>query len=246
MNWFCEGGDGYARHRPSYPTKLARMLADAAPSRACAVDVGCGTGLLTALLAEYFERVYGLDVSAGQLAHASPRPPIEYRVAQAEATGLPDRCADLITVAQAAHWFDLPAFYREVRRIAADGAVVALITYGTAELESDLQPRFRRFYADELGPYWEPERRLVETRYSGIDFPFAPVEITVPDIERDWTLDEFAGFLSTWSAVRRAEKEGAHDLVARLVEDLYPLWGNEYRHVSWPVTVVAGRVVESS
>ncbi|MFT3662663.1 MAG: class I SAM-dependent methyltransferase [Gordonia sp. (in: high G+C Gram-positive bacteria)] len=246
MNWFSAGGDVYARHRPSYPTKLARQLADAAPGRACAVDVGCGTGFLTALLAEYFDEVYGLDPSADQLANASPRPAIEYRVAAAEATGLPDGSVDLITAAQAAHWFDLPAFYDEARRIAVDGALLALVTYGVARLEPDLQARFDRFYTDEVGPYWEPERRHVDNRYADLEFPFERVDITVADIERDWTLEEFAGYLHSWSAVRKAEKQGVGDLVTGLIDDLYPVWGGEYRHIRWPVTVLAGRIDEDT
>lgn len=244
MNWFSEAGAGYAEHRPSYPARLARLLAEAAPSRGCAVDAGCGTGQLTVLLAEYFDRVIGVDSSADQLAHAAIRPEIEYRVAPAEATGVADGCADVITVAQAAHWLQLPAFYDEVQRIAVDGAVLALITYGTVELEPDLAGRFEHFYADEIGPYWPPERRHVDNAYADLDFPFPRLDIEVPAIERDWTLDDFEGYLGTWSATRRATAAGRGDLVTALIDDIAADWGSGRRPVCWPVTVLAGRVTQ--
>ncbi|UQE73363.1 class I SAM-dependent methyltransferase [Gordonia sp. PP30] len=242
MNWFSTGGAGYAEHRPTYPARLARLLAEAAPRRRVAVDVGCGTGQFTALLAEYFDTVIGLDPSLDQLANAAVRPEIEYRAAPAEATGLPDGGADLITVAQAAHWFDLPVFYDEVRRIAADGAVLALITYGVVELEPDLAPRFSRLYTEEIGPYWPPERRHVDNHYADLEFPFPRIPIEAPAIERDWTLDEFTGYLRTWSAVRRAETEGTDDVVEAFADDVRGDWGDEHRLVRFPVTVLAGVV----
>ena len=70
MNWFLDGGADYARFRPDYPAELARWLAGLCPSRASALDVGCGSGQLTGLLAEHFSHVTGMDPSAGQLVHA--------------------------------------------------------------------------------------------------------------------------------------------------------------------------------
>lgn len=241
-NWFIDGGSGYAAHRPTYPPELAGLLAGLAPGRRLAVDIGCGTGQLTALLAAHFDRVIGLDPSADQLANAPAGPRIVYRQAGAEQTGLDDACADLITVAQAAHWFDLPVFYDEVRRIAADGAVLALITYGAADLPDDLAPRFTRLYRDELGPYWPPERRHVDARYADLDFGFDRIDVAAPAIERDWTVAEFTAYLATWSAARRAADAGAGHLVDRFAADVGPVWGPGRRRVRWPLTVLAGRV----
>src|SRR5690606_22222870 len=128
-NWFDQGGQAYARFRPQYPAALAAYLASIAPDTALAVDVGCGNGQLTHLLAEHFTAVAGFDPSADQLAPATTRANVTYQCAPAERLPLPDRCASLISAAQAAHWFDLPAFYAQVRRIAKPGAVVALISY---------------------------------------------------------------------------------------------------------------------
>ncbi|MFT4087752.1 MAG: class I SAM-dependent methyltransferase [Gordonia sp. (in: high G+C Gram-positive bacteria)] len=243
-NWFGAGGADYAAHRPDYPAELAPLLAGLAPARNFAVDVGCGTGQLTRRLAEHFGAVEGLDLSADQIANATPAPGGAYRVGSESDTGLPDGVADLITAAQAAHWFDLPAFYREVRRIAVDGALLALITYGVTVIDDDLTERFDRFYVDEIGPFWPPERRHVDNGYRDFDFPFERVDVDVPAIERSWTLDDFLGYLRTWSAVRNAEAQGQAGLLSAFAADLRELWGapDRRRTVAWPVTVLAGRV----
>ena len=57
-------------------------------------------------------------------------PRVEYRVAPAERSGLPDAAVDLVTLALAAHWFDLPRFYAEVRRVGRPRTAIALISSG--------------------------------------------------------------------------------------------------------------------
>ena len=156
---------------------LDRMIAEGAAPRRI-VDVGCGTGQLTALLAQHFRKVVGIDPSAEQLANASQHPLVEYAQAHAESLPLPNDCANLVVAAQAAHWFELPRFYREVRRIARKPAALALVSYGAPRFEeSNLQDRFARFYEQEIGPFWPPERRLVDQGYATIDFPFPEFEL---------------------------------------------------------------------
>lgn len=242
MRWFSAGGDDYARYRPTYPAALVDALASAAPDTRRAVDVGCGTGQLTALLAERFTGVVGLDPAGEQIAHAVTAGNIDYRVCAAEHLAVEDHTADLVTAAQAAHWFDLSAFYGEVRRIAVDDAVLALITYGVLVLDDDLADRFGTFYREEIGPYWPPERRHVDNGYAELEFPFERLDTPAFTIERSWTLEEFVGYLGTWSAVRRAGEADAGGLVDALAADLAPRWGDDRRVVRWPVTVIAGRV----
>ncbi len=243
-NWFDQGGRAYARFRPEYPKALAAFLASAAPDGRLAVDVGCGNGQLTQLLAPYFNRVIGLDPSADQIANAVPNARIHYECAPAERLPVPDASVSLITAAQAAHWFDLPAFYREVRRIAMPGAVVALVSYGVLDLEPGLNRRFQAFYRDEIGPYWPPERKLVDSGYATIDFPFE--EFTPPslDIRVDWHLSEFIGYVLTWSATRSAREAGRDALLMAFFDDIAALWGdpNAKRPVSWPINMRIGRV----
>jgi SAM-dependent methyltransferase len=241
---FSDRAAGYAAHRPRYPRALVDFLADAAPGRERAWEAGCGSGQLTVGLAARFDRVIATDPSAEQLAHAPPHPRIEYRIATAEASGLPDRCADLAVAAQAAHWFDLEGYYAEVRRVARPGAVVALVCYDLLRVGDDVDPIIARFYTDVLGPYWPPERRHVEDGYRSLPFPFD--EIPAPDLEMraEWTLADLLGYVRTWSAVRALERAEGTGAVEALEEELVREWGDggAPRPVRWPLAVRAGRV----
>lgn len=243
-NWFDQGGRAYARFRPEYPPQLAAFLASVAPRHGLAVDIGCGNGQLTQLLAPHFDHVMGFDPSADQIANARPGARIEYRCAPAEQLPLAGGSANLITAAQAAHWFDLPAFYGEVRRIASPGAVLALISYGVLRLDPLLDQRFQAFYWDEIGPYWPPERKLVDSGYATIDFPFGEFAPPALEIRMEWDLSELLGYLTTWSAVRSAREGGREDLLLDFANDIAAAWGDPDRRrpVSWPINMRIGRV----
>ncbi|MGB3068846.1 MAG: class I SAM-dependent methyltransferase [Ottowia sp.] len=242
-NWFDQGGKAYSRFRPEYPPELARFLASVSPSTALAVDVGCGNGQLTTQLAAHFDKVLGTDPSADQIAHAAAHPHVEYANASAEELfPVADHSADLITAAQAAHWFDLPRFYEEVRRIGAPHAVLALVSYGVMKMDDDLDPRFSRFYWNEIGPYWPAERKLVDSGYVDLPFPFE--EQTPPSLEirKMWNLEELLGYISTWSAVRSVREAAREEILQEFAIDLAALWGDpsRSRQVSWPINMRLG------
>jgi len=243
-NWFDQGGQAYARFRPEYPDSLAAFLSKTASDRRLAVDVGCGNGQLTRLLAPYFDQVVGLDPSADQVANTIPHERIRYRCASAEQLPMPDACAGLITAAQAAHWFDLPAFYREVRGVASPGAILALISYGVLELEPVLNERFQKFYWEDIGPYWPPGRKLVDAGYTTLAFPFDELTAPALAIRVEWRLAEFLGYLQTWSAVRSAREAGKEALLAGFANDIVTAWGDpdRSRPVCWPINMRIGRL----
>ncbi len=244
-NWFESGGKAYAAFRPDYPDALVAYLGEIAPDQGLAVDVGCGTGQLTALLAQHFRKVVGIDPSAEQLANASQHPLVEYAQAHAESLPLPDGCASLVVAAQAAHWFDLPRFYREVRRIARKPAALALVGYGAPRFEEgSLQSRFARFYEHEIGPFWPPERRLVDQGYATIDFPFPEFAPPLLSIQRRWDLNQVLGYFSTWSAVKRAVLAGKVEIIQSFQDDLRSLWQreDEAKSICWPIMIRAGAI----
>src|SRR5215831_1555408 len=126
---FSAHATDYRAFRPSYPAELFTFLASAAPARDLAWDCGTGNGQAAVALAEHFARVFATDASAEQVKNAEPHPRVEYAVAPAEKCPLPDHTADLVTVAQALHWFDFDRFYAEVRRVARPGGLLAVTCY---------------------------------------------------------------------------------------------------------------------
>jgi SAM-dependent methyltransferase len=240
---FSERAAGYASHRPHYTKELARWLASLAPARHLAWDVGCGSGQLSTLLGDEFEKVIATDASAAQIEQAEPHPNVEYRTEPAEKSSLAERSADLITVAQAVHWMNLEAFYEEARRVARPGAALALVAYHIAVIDRDVDAVIDRFYSGDLDGYWPPERKSVETEYRDIHFPFA--RIAIPPrmyLTVDWTVEQMLGYIRTWSAVRGLEKVKGPDLTDAFADRLRNVWGAGVREVRWPLVLLAGRV----
>ena len=240
---FSRVASDYAAYRPQYPAELFAFLSSLAPARNTAWDCATGSGQAAIGLAAHFARVIGTDASAAQIAAADQLPHVEYRVAPAEASGLADRSIDLVAVAQAAHWFDLDRFYAEVRRVVAPAGVLALWSYGVHSVDAGpIDDAVGRFYTEVVGPYWPPERRLIEEGYRTIPFPFSEIEAPPFTLAATWTLPELMGYLRTWSATTRYRERVGHDPVALLEQKLLPLWGppGDARRVSWPLAIRAG------
>ncbi|HEX2495189.1 MAG TPA: class I SAM-dependent methyltransferase [Steroidobacter sp.] len=242
---FSTHASSYAAYRPSYPPELVDYLADLSPARGLALDCGCGTGQLSALLANRFARVIAIDASAQQIANAVARERVEYAARPAERSGLEVASADLISVAQAVHWFDLDAFYAEVRRVAKPNAALALITYGTLHVgRPEAEAILQHFYSTTAGPYWPPERRHVEEGYRSLWFPFPEFQAPSFPIEVSWSLEELLGYVDTWSAVRGAEKALGRAPIEAFRDDMAWAWGDPHRRESicWPLSLRVGAV----
>lgn len=241
---FSEQSAGYAEFRPRYPDALFEWLASQCKHRRVAWDCATGSGQAAFGVAEHFQHVLATDASEAQLQHALPHPRIEYRVARAEASGLPAASVDLVTVAQALHWLHLDQFFAEVRRVLRPDGLFAAWGYGLTSISPEIDPVVAHFYAAVVGPYWPPERAMVEDEYRSIPFPFIDVPAPAFTIERPLTLDELTGYIGTWSAVRRYIVANGSDPVAAMREALLPLWGpaGESRPVVWQLFVRAGRL----
>ncbi|MDE1891962.1 MAG: class I SAM-dependent methyltransferase [Betaproteobacteria bacterium] len=245
-NWFTHGGQNYAHYRPHYPLELSHYLSTLSPSHERAIDVGCGSGQLTRLLSVYFESVLGMDPSFDQLRHAVKQPSIQYQSALAEQLPINNQCADLITAAQAAHWFNLELFYSEVKRVLKPNGILALISYGVLRIESTtVNELFQQFYYQDIAPMWPPERRLVDEGYKTLPFPFT--ELNTPDltIELEWGLMELIGYISTWSATKQALSENKEQLVNHFFTSLQHNWpkNNEKLLVKWPINLRVGKLL---
>jgi SAM-dependent methyltransferase len=233
----------YASSRPHYPDALFEYLADLAPARNMAWDAGCGSGQAAIGLAPYFAHVVATDASAQQIANAEPRANIVYSVASETLTPLRDASVDLVTVAQALHWFDRPRFYDEVRRVLVPDGVLAAWTYGLTEVTPDVDAAVLHWYRDALDSYWPPQRLHVESRYRDIDFPFATLDVPSFAMTARWSRPQFIAYLETWSAVQAYKAANGADPIGIVRPALEAAWPDaaEVRLIRWPLTLLAGR-----
>ena len=240
---FSSASDRYAAFRPDYPAALYAWLAGLCREHETAWDCATGSGQAAGGLAAHFRRVFATDASAEQICHAVPHAQVDYRVAPAEASGLAGASVDLVGVAQAAHWFDLPRFHAEAARVLKPDGVLALWGYGRLVLPEEMDAPFLHFYRDILGPYWPPERALIDGRYRDLDFPFAEIAAPAFSIDVEWHLDRLLDYVSTWSAVRRYRTERGDDPLASLRAQLAPAWGEPRtpRRLQWPLFLRVGR-----
>lgn len=234
----------YASGRPGYPEGLFDYLAGLIREHDLAWDCAAGTGQATIPLARRFNRVIATDISAAMLDQAPRHPGVVYRVAPAEASGLEDATADLVTVAQALHWLNTETFYPEADRVLIPGGVLAVWTYGAPYLdEPALDSVLRRFYADIVGPYWPAGRRHVESGYHTLPFPFPELEPPALGMEEFWGLGQLLGYVGTWSATQRFREAVGHDPGDQLAHDLAQHWGDPSapRPIRWPLSLRVGR-----
>jgi SAM-dependent methyltransferase len=241
---FSTQASDYARYRPRYPSGLFKQLAKACAGHELAWDCGTGNGQAAVALAPFFAKVVATDPSQKQLAEAAPAPKVEYRQAAAEESGLEPNSVDLITVAQAFHWFRQAEFFRECERVAKPGCLLAVWCYELAEITPEVDRVVMSLYRDVLGPYWEKERRLVEEGYRNEKFPFE--EITAPraSMSAEWSLADLIGYLGTWSAFQKYHKEKGFDPRVSLMPNFQKAWGDQSvpKLVTWPLSLRLFRV----
>ncbi|MEP6485409.1 MAG: class I SAM-dependent methyltransferase [Rudaea sp.] len=233
---FSGHADVYREARPTYPPQVFTWIAQQSPDNALAWDCGCGNGQATVALADHFARVIGTDPSANQIAAAEPKTNVEYRVEAAEHCSLAGASADLVTVAQALHWFDHAPFYAEVKRVLKPGGLFAAWAYSDCTTGDRAIDRVKnRLYNDLTGPYWPPERVYVDAGYTTLPFPFVEISAPAFPMVAVWTLDHLLAYFRSWSATQRYMKDKGDDPVALIEPALRAAWGDPStrRDVRW-------------
>ena len=238
---FSGGSGAYEKYRPSQAPGLFAWLAGQAPGRRLAVDVATGNGQAASGLAEHFDAVIASDASTAQLASARPHARIEFRHERAEALSVEAQSADLLVVAQAAHWFDWPAFCAEARRVLRPGGLLAIWSYGQFTATPRIERMVADFSRDVVGPYWPRERRHVDEGYSKLEPPFPPVAAPNFEMQADWDCASAMGYLGTWSAVARYRERCRRDPLELIAEPLAEAWGAGRRRLAWPLALRAAR-----
>ena len=244
LDRFSTQAADYARYRIDYPAELYDWLLPQVPARERAWDCATGNGQVAAVLAQSFVRVDATDLSEKQLAQAPPLPNVHYQAARAEHTPFPDRRFDLITVAQAVHWFEPAAYHAEVRRVARPGAVLAEWGYNFCRADcAAVNAALDRFHDETSAPYWDANRGHITDEYARIPFPFGRVQTARFAATRQWTAGNMLGYLGTWSAAANyARQHDGADLTALVADELTQLWGSGPREVTFPVFARTGRV----
>ncbi len=237
---FSGHAGSYSAYRPAYPESLFAFLARCTAGHERAWDCATGNGQAAASLITYFDSVVATDASAEQIASATPIDGIEYRVATAEACPLPDGSIDLITVAQALHWFDIERFFAEALRVLRPGGALSFWAYGHCLVEPACDKVIRQIFA-EVEPFWPPERHIVENRYVGITLPMPEIPTEKFSMTADWTAEQILGYMRTWSAAQRYLEAKGTDPTSLYADALAAAWGKGARIVTWPITLKVGR-----
>jgi SAM-dependent methyltransferase len=238
---FSRQSAAYSRHRPEYPPALISYVAALAPDRTLAIDCATGNGQAAVALAEHFESVLAVDGSLSQLARAQPHARVCYAASLAEQLPLRERSVALVAAAQAAHWFDFDRFHAECRRVLVPGGLVALWTYEKFRVDPEIDAVVDQFYTGVVGPYWPPERRLVEEGYRTLPFPWREEAAPAFALETEWNLQQVMGYLATWSAVQRYKDQQDADPLPALEPRLAEAWPDGRRRLRWPIHLRIGR-----
>lgn len=199
-------------------------------------DCATGNGQAARSLVLFFDNILATDASREQIAAAEQHPKVEYRVAPAENSGLDADSVDLITVAQALHWFDIAGFFAEARRVLKPGGVLAVWSYERTSLPPECFDVIEKAYA-ETAPYWAPERKLVENHYRDITMPMPEIPAEAFEMELDWTAEQMLAYMRTWSGTQHYMQAKGNDPIALFEQELRENWGPQSRNVRWPLTL---------
>jgi SAM-dependent methyltransferase len=238
---FSKQAADYANFRPGYPQELFAYLGRIAPSRELAWECGTGNGQAAVALASVFDHVIATDASEEQISKAKPHERVDYRVAPAENSAIKSGTIDLIMVAQALHWFDLDRFYAEARRVLKPNGILAASAYNLLQIEPAIDEVANRYYSEVVGPFWPPERELVE-HFADLPFPFHKLDPPKFEMTAQWNLDHLIGYLGTWSATQRFIAARGGNPLEQITDELRSVWGGpeEARKVVWPLILHVG------
>ncbi len=238
---FSNQASVYAQFRPTYPQAVFDYLNSVVKGKKSVWDCATGNGQMARELAKTFDTIYATDISQKQLDNAFQAENIAYSIAKAEETHFADDTFDLITVAQAIHWFDFEKFYAEVNRVAKSGAVLFVIGYSMPRFEGKIDEILQDFYWNVTGPYWDAERKHLDNQYNSIPFPFEAIECPVFKNEYRWTLEMAEGYFNSWSSIQHYIKKNGVNPVNEVIDKLRAYWIGEQR-VEFPLFAKVGRV----
>jgi ubiquinone/menaquinone biosynthesis C-methylase UbiE len=234
-DFFSSQSKVYAAFRPTYPDDLYQYIFRHLREKNVAWDCGTGNGQVAQYLSHHFTEVHATDISQQQLDQAVRRKNVIYSKSPAEKTPFSNNQFDLITVAQALHWFNRDLFFEEARRVSKPGALLAVWGYNLLHIDPTIDSLIMEFYKNIIGPYWDDARRIVEQEYRTITFPFEEIPAPSFSIQVNWTLEQLSGYLSSWSATQKYIREHERDPVSPFIEKLEKHWVQPVMTGTFPV-----------
>lgn len=245
IHHFGEQSNNYLQFRPDYPDELYDYLMTLIKEHHLAWDCGTGNGQAAVKLAQYFDEVIGSDVNQAQLDVAVKKSNVHYFCWSAEKTELEENTVDLITVAQALHWFHFDKFYQEVNRVAKPNSIIAAWCYSLGSINPDIDKQINKLYEEILGDhYWPKERRYIDASYYTIPFPFQKIEPPSFLMKKKMTFAQLMGYLNTWSAVKEYQMHNHNNPLDLIYVDLQNAWGDPtiVYTMQWPIHLLVGKI----
>ena len=239
---FSQQSAGYAKYRPGYPPELFDFILSHVKDKEAAWDCATGNGQAAKELALHFKKVIATDISQKQIDEAVQQPNIIYSIQRAAQTNFANNSFDLVTVAQALHWFRFDQFYKEVKRVTRPGGWIAVWMYSLLRISKEIDAIIETYHFETLEKYWDNERKYVDTNYATVPFPFKEIDTHLFTIEYDWGLEELEGYFNTWSALQKYIAAHNDNPVPALINRIKPYWTKEKMKIIFPLHLRMGQV----
>eukprot|EP01025_Chloroclados_australasicus_P018808 TRINITY_DN20011_c0_g1_i1.p2 TRINITY_DN20011_c0_g1~~TRINITY_DN20011_c0_g1_i1.p2 ORF type:complete len:266 (+),score=34.28 TRINITY_DN20011_c0_g1_i1:473-1270(+) len=230
---FNKQAANYAKFRPTYPKSLYDKIFSYAgyDKGDIAVDVATGNGQAANYLAAFFEKVVAIDSSREQIANAHTRHSnVEFVFGDCHELPFENNSIDLVTVAQALHWFELPQFYKEAGRVLKPGKVFSAWCYPLFSFPDYPQAseQVKEYGHGFLKDYWDERAMKVARSYDGMEPPeniFQDFQKRQLLVEQRSNLQAIKGYMASWSAYNTyiSQNQGLQDPLEDLFSKLQKL-----------------------
>jgi ubiquinone/menaquinone biosynthesis C-methylase UbiE len=243
LDLFSDKSNLYAQARPTYPQSLYDFLSSCVADKNKVWDCATGSGQAAIALAELFNEVQATDLSEQQISQATLKDRIIYSVQPAERTNFADNNFDLITVAQAIHWFDFEKFWPEALRVLKPSGIFAAWGYDWLKISPEIDTAIHENILQIIRPYWAKQNQLIWDGYKDIQFPFE--KITAPKItmNQHWNLPQVLNYIHTWSATRQCMQDRGMEFFDIATKKIEAVWGDarDVKEIAMNLHLYVGR-----
>lgn len=240
---FYTVSDLYKQYRPIYPDDLYQHLASITLCHNFALDCGTGNGQAVIGLSSFFDYVLGVDISSNLLGLRFQKENTFFSLGSSSRLPVKPSTIDLITVAQAIHWFDLDSFYEEAQRVLKPQGIIAIWCYHHTRISPEIDKILEHYYDSVLQPYWALNMSYVREHYRTLEFPFEELPAPRFVISKKWEFDDLMGYVMSWSStLEMIHKEGRFKFEL-LEEELLSCWVDttQKKIIEWELYLRIGR-----